>query len=96
MSVATVRVGTLSLIKKSSTLKSKRGNLVDPELRARGARTYHPAYLLLLKGAGGKDYDRIRKEWSRTSARRGSVPAAAGEAVRFWEYSGCGSVFFGR
>lgn len=49
-----------ALIKKSFTLKSDRGNLFDSELGWPALATYHPAYLLRLRGVGSEDYDRMR------------------------------------
>ncbi len=62
MSIATLCVGTLPLIKKSSTLKSERGNLVNLERGLAALATYHPAYLLRLRGASSEDYDPMREQ----------------------------------
>jgi uracil-DNA glycosylase len=51
-----------ALIKKSFTLKSERGNLLDSEPGLPALATYHPAYLLRLRGAGSEDYDRMREQ----------------------------------
>jgi uracil-DNA glycosylase len=51
-----------ALIKKSFTLKSERGNLLDSELGLPALATYHPAYLLRLRGAGSEDYNRMREQ----------------------------------
>jgi uracil-DNA glycosylase family 4 len=49
-----------ALIKKSFTLKSDRGTLFDSELGLPALATYHPAYLLRLRGASGEDYDQMK------------------------------------
>jgi uracil-DNA glycosylase family 4 len=51
-----------ALIKKSFTLKSERGNLLDSELGFPALATYHPAFLLRLRGAGSEDYGRMREQ----------------------------------
>jgi uracil-DNA glycosylase family 4 len=51
-----------ALIKKSFTIKSERGNLLDSELGLPALATYHPAYLLRLRGAGSDDYYRMREQ----------------------------------
>jgi uracil-DNA glycosylase family 4 len=51
-----------ALIKKSFTLKSERGNLFDSELGLPALATYHPAYLLRLRGVESEDYDRMRSQ----------------------------------
>jgi uracil-DNA glycosylase family 4 len=51
-----------ALIKKSFTLKSERGNLLDSELGLPALATYHPAYLLRLRGASSEDYDPMREQ----------------------------------
>src|SRR5215212_8199173 len=51
-----------ALIKKSFTLKSGRGTTFDSELGLPALATYHPAYLLRLRGAGSEDYDRMRAQ----------------------------------
>jgi uracil-DNA glycosylase family 4 len=51
-----------ALIKKSFTLKSERGNLLDSELGLLALATYHPSYLLRLRGAGSEDYERMREQ----------------------------------
>jgi uracil-DNA glycosylase family 4 len=50
-----------ALIQKSFTLKSKRGILFDSELGLPALATYHPAYLLRLRGASSEDYDQTRE-----------------------------------
>lgn len=49
-----------ALIKKSFTLNSDHGDLFDSELGLPALATYHPAYLLRLRGVGSEDYDRMR------------------------------------
>ncbi len=49
------------LIKKSFTLKSGRGIPFDSELGLPALATYHPAYLLRLRGADSVDYDQTRE-----------------------------------
>jgi uracil-DNA glycosylase family 4 len=49
-----------ALIKKSFTLKSERGITFDSELGLPALATYHPSYLLRLRGAGGEDYGEMR------------------------------------
>ncbi len=49
------------LIKKSFTLKSERGIPFDSELGLPALATYHPAYLLRLRGADSVDYDQTRE-----------------------------------
>jgi uracil-DNA glycosylase len=51
-----------ALIKKSFTLKSERGTAVDSELGLPALATYHPAYLLRLRGASSEDYDQMRAQ----------------------------------
>lgn len=51
-----------ALIKKSFTLKSERGTLFDSDLGLPALATYHPAYLLRLRGASSEDYDRMRAQ----------------------------------
>jgi uracil-DNA glycosylase len=51
-----------ALIKKSFTLKSERGTPFDSELGLPMLATYHPAYLLRLRGADSEDYEQTR-EW---------------------------------
>jgi uracil-DNA glycosylase len=51
-----------ALIKKSFTLKSERGTPFDSELGLPALATYHPAYLLRLRGASSEDYDRMRAQ----------------------------------
>jgi DNA polymerase len=51
-----------ALIKKSFTLKSERGTLFDSELGLPALATYHPAYLLRLRGASSEDYDQMRAQ----------------------------------
>jgi uracil-DNA glycosylase len=50
-----------ALIKKSFTLKSERGTRFDSELGLPALATYHPAYLLRLRGADSEDYDQTRE-----------------------------------
>jgi DNA polymerase len=50
-----------ALIQKSFTLKSERGILFDSELGLPALATYHPAYLLRLRGASSEDYDQTRE-----------------------------------
>jgi uracil-DNA glycosylase family 4 len=51
-----------AMIKKSFTLKSEHGNLFDTEFGMPALATYHPAYLLRLKGVGSEDYDLMRRQ----------------------------------
>ena len=51
-----------ALIKKSFTLKSERGTPFDSELGLLALATYHPAYLLRLRGASSEDYDQMRAQ----------------------------------
>jgi len=51
-----------ALIKKSFTLNSDHGTLFDSELGLPALATYHPAYLLRLRGVGSEDYDRMRSQ----------------------------------
>jgi len=51
-----------AMIKKSFTLKSEHGTLFDTEFGMPALATYHPAYLLRLKGVGSEDYDRMRQQ----------------------------------
>ena len=51
-----------ALIKKSFTLKSERGTLFDSDLGLPALATYHPAYLLRLRGASSEDYDQMRAQ----------------------------------
>jgi uracil-DNA glycosylase family 4 len=51
-----------ALIKKSFTLKSERGRLLDSELGLPALATYHPAYLLRLRGVESEDYGRMRSQ----------------------------------
>jgi uracil-DNA glycosylase len=68
-----------ALIKKSFTLKSGRGTPFDSEVGLPALVTYHPAYLLRLKGVGGEDYGRMRKQviedlgaaWEHAQSSRG-------------------------
>jgi uracil-DNA glycosylase family 4 len=63
-----------ALIKKSFTLKSEHGNLFDSELGLPALATYHPAYLLRLRGVDSEDHDEIKNQvvedlsaaWKRT------------------------------
>jgi uracil-DNA glycosylase len=50
------------LINKSFTLKSEHGIPFDSELGLPALATYHPAYLLRLRGADSEDYDRTREQ----------------------------------
>jgi uracil-DNA glycosylase family 4 len=62
---ALVLLGTTpakALIKKSFTLKSERGRLLDSELGLPALATYHPAYLLRLRGVESEDYGRMRSQ----------------------------------
>jgi len=67
------------LIKKSFTLKSEHGIPFDSELGLPALATYHPAYLLRLRGADSEDYDRTRKQvvedlgaaWKHAQGSRG-------------------------
>jgi uracil-DNA glycosylase len=51
-----------ALIKKSFTLKAEHGTPFDTEFGMPALATYHPAYLLRLKGVGSEDYDRMRQQ----------------------------------
>jgi uracil-DNA glycosylase len=51
-----------AMIKKSFTLKSEHGTPFDTEFGMPALATYHPAYLLRLKGVGSEDYDRMRQQ----------------------------------
>jgi uracil-DNA glycosylase len=51
-----------ALIKKSFTLKSERGTTFDSELGVPALATYHPAYLLRLRGASSEDYEQMRAQ----------------------------------
>jgi uracil-DNA glycosylase family 4 len=51
-----------AMIKKSFTLKSEHGTLFDTEFGMPALATYHPAYLLRLRGVGSEDYDRMRQQ----------------------------------
>jgi len=51
-----------ALIKKSFTLKSERGMPFDSDLGLPALATYHPAYLLRLRGASSEDYDQMRAQ----------------------------------
>jgi uracil-DNA glycosylase len=62
---AMVLLGTTpakALIKKSFTLKSEHGRLLDSELGLPALATYHPAYLLRLRGVESEDYGRMRSQ----------------------------------
>jgi uracil-DNA glycosylase len=62
---ALVLLGTTpakALIKKSFTLKSEHGRLLDSELGLPALATYHPAYLLRLRGVESEDYGRMRSQ----------------------------------
>ena len=49
-----------ALINKSFTLKPERGKPFDSDLGLPALATYHPAYLLRLRGASSEDYDQMR------------------------------------
>jgi uracil-DNA glycosylase len=51
-----------ALIKKSFTLKSERGTTFDSQLGLPALATYHPSYLLRLRGAGSDDYGEMRNQ----------------------------------
>ncbi len=51
-----------ALIKKSFTLKSEHGTTFDSELGLPALATYHPSYLLRLRGAGSEDHDEMRNQ----------------------------------
>jgi len=51
-----------AIIKKSFTLKSEHGTPFDTEFGMPALATYHPAYLLRLRGVGSEDYDRMRQQ----------------------------------
>src|SRR5215211_5329688 len=51
-----------AMIKKSFTLKSEHGTLFDAEFGIPALATYHPAYLLRLRGVGSEDYDLMRQQ----------------------------------
>src|SRR5215211_2653915 len=51
-----------AVIKKSFTLRSDHGTLFDTEFGMPALATYHPAYLLRLRGVGSEDYDRMRQQ----------------------------------
>lgn len=51
-----------ALIKKSFTLKSERGTTLDSELGLPALATYHPSYLLRLRGASSEDYDEMKNQ----------------------------------
>jgi len=62
---ALVLLGTTpakALIKKSFTLKSEHGRLLDSGLGLPALATYHPAYLLRLRGIESEDYGRMRSQ----------------------------------
>ena len=62
---ALVLLGTTpakALIKKSFTLKSEHGRLLDSGLGLPALATYHPAYLLRLRGVESEDYGRMRSQ----------------------------------
>lgn len=50
-----------AMIKKSFTLGSERGVWFDTEAGYPALATYHPAYLLRLRGAGSGDYEQTRQ-----------------------------------
>jgi uracil-DNA glycosylase family 4 len=51
-----------ALIKKSFTLKSEHGAVFDSELGLPALATYHPAYLLRLRGVGSEDYVEMKNQ----------------------------------
>jgi uracil-DNA glycosylase len=51
-----------AMIKESFTLKSEHGTPFDTEFGRPALATYHPAYLLRLRGVGSEDYDRMRQQ----------------------------------
>src|SRR5829696_4737579 len=51
-----------AIMKKSFTLKSEHGTIFDTEFGMPALATYHPAYLLRLRGVGSEDYDRMRQQ----------------------------------
>jgi uracil-DNA glycosylase family 4 len=51
-----------AMIKKSFTLNSDHGNLFDSELGLPALATYHPAYLLRLRGVGSEDYVEMKNQ----------------------------------
>src|SRR5215204_3714684 len=51
-----------AMIKRSLTLKSEHGTLFDTEFGMPALATYHPAYLLRLRGVGSEDYDQMRQQ----------------------------------
>ena len=51
-----------AMIKKSFTLKSEHGTPFDTEFGMPALATYHPAYLLRLKGVGSEDYDLMKSQ----------------------------------
>jgi uracil-DNA glycosylase len=51
-----------ALIKKSFTLKAEHGTPFDTEFGMPALATYHPAYLLRLRGVGSEDYNRMRQQ----------------------------------
>jgi uracil-DNA glycosylase len=67
------------LIKRSFALKSEHGIPFDTELGLPALATYHPAYLLRLRGADSEDYDRTREQvvedlgaaWKHAQGSRG-------------------------
>jgi uracil-DNA glycosylase family 4 len=67
------------LIKRSFALRSEHGIPFDTELGLPALATYHPAYLLRLRGADSEDYDRTREQvvedlgaaWKHAQGSRG-------------------------
>ncbi len=51
-----------AMIKKSFTLKSEHGTPFDTEFGMPALATYHPAYLLHLRGVGGEKNDRMSQQ----------------------------------
>ena len=51
-----------AMIKKSFTLRSEHGTPFDTEFGMPALATYHPAYLLRLRGVGSEDYDLMRRQ----------------------------------
>jgi uracil-DNA glycosylase family 4 len=51
-----------ALIRKSFILKSEHGTLFDTEFGMPALATYHPAYLLRLRGVGSEDYGQMRQQ----------------------------------
>ncbi|QYJ15060.1 Type-4 uracil-DNA glycosylase [Rubrobacter xylanophilus DSM 9941] len=51
-----------ALIDRSFTMREGRGRMLDSRLGLPAIATYHPAYLLRVRGVGGGDYDRLRQQ----------------------------------